>query len=524
MRDRKMNIFARDVPLTELMSSIAHVMKFKWKRAGKEGGYTYRLFMDRKTLLDAENQRLREEERLRQIKNEGRQKALDAYSNPNDLSPQDLGKLKSDNPFLYVFEQSGLTKSLGAFFGEVPAAADALASGEELSLSAGSLSEEGQQGLLQAMQSLFGFTSKISGGAVPFPKDLASKIGQVTVMINYNPENIGDMPGGETLLGVMDMFCDDGQNVELPLFDPDSNAAKLLGKLLVSSQDQGKDNQDTGGDMETMFAQAMMSDIKNTDTGEPVAQHKDDPALEAKINIKLQSRNIDDAEAALAEASKMTVVSDSFGRTYGPNLTQDEAQIKVVLDKIADGFRYNWDKPASVIELRDRDWFRKRGKQIPEAWLEAWRQTLKKTGTLDIGDLSQIAVLTQEQYNANISRDEILDKVGIEDLVFTARDVLRLYALLSDGERDALFSEDGLDLRSVEPNAWPLAQNLINRRNASFLQDPNAQIILAASRQPKDKQYQYTITATCAGSDKPIEWKFTTPKYVEPLKKEEPAN
>ena len=73
VRDRKMNIFARDVPLTELMSSIAHVMKFKWKRAGKEGGYTYRLFMDRKTLLDAENQRLREEERLRQIKNEGRQ-------------------------------------------------------------------------------------------------------------------------------------------------------------------------------------------------------------------------------------------------------------------------------------------------------------------------------------------------------------------------------------------------------------------------------------------------------------------
>ena len=35
VRDRKMNIFAEDVPLAHIMNSIARVMKFKWSKSGE---------------------------------------------------------------------------------------------------------------------------------------------------------------------------------------------------------------------------------------------------------------------------------------------------------------------------------------------------------------------------------------------------------------------------------------------------------------------------------------------------------
>jgi hypothetical protein len=54
VRDRKMTISVRDVPLSQLMNSMSRVMKFKWERSGAEGEWAYRLYMDRRTLLDAE--------------------------------------------------------------------------------------------------------------------------------------------------------------------------------------------------------------------------------------------------------------------------------------------------------------------------------------------------------------------------------------------------------------------------------------------------------------------------------------
>lgn len=53
VRDRKMNIFAKDITIADLMSSIARVMKFKWSVNKDEAPWTYRLYMDRTTLVAA---------------------------------------------------------------------------------------------------------------------------------------------------------------------------------------------------------------------------------------------------------------------------------------------------------------------------------------------------------------------------------------------------------------------------------------------------------------------------------------
>jgi hypothetical protein len=54
VRDRKMNIFAKDIPLSNLMNSIARVMKFRWSVNHEVDPCTYRLYMDRRTLAGAD--------------------------------------------------------------------------------------------------------------------------------------------------------------------------------------------------------------------------------------------------------------------------------------------------------------------------------------------------------------------------------------------------------------------------------------------------------------------------------------
>ena len=99
VRDRKMNVFVKDVPLGDLMKSIARVMKFLWASGGKGDKRTYRLFMDRKTLLDAESLRMSDQERRDKEMADKRAKTLKDLANTDQLSPADLAKLKKDRPF-----------------------------------------------------------------------------------------------------------------------------------------------------------------------------------------------------------------------------------------------------------------------------------------------------------------------------------------------------------------------------------------------------------------------------------------
>ena len=62
VRDRKMNIFAKDLPLSSLMNSIARVMKFRWSKSVKVDPPAYRMYMNRKELAAAQSAKNRVDE------------------------------------------------------------------------------------------------------------------------------------------------------------------------------------------------------------------------------------------------------------------------------------------------------------------------------------------------------------------------------------------------------------------------------------------------------------------------------
>ena len=185
-------------------------------------------------------------------------------------------------------------------------------------------------------------------------------------------------------------------------------------------------------------------------------------------------------------------MSDSFGKAECSGVGKDEVEIKTLLDGIDRLCHYNWDKHGRIIEFRDRSWFAKRSAQIPEAWIEPWRREFVKTGTLDIGNLAQIAALTLEQVNINIAGDEILccsnqQEQSVLSTIGRNQDILRTYAAMSTDERAAVFSDGGLDLAGIEPNHRAEIAKPISR--GPFNGDPSAQIVVVGERAAQGKQF-----------------------------------
>lgn len=514
VRDRKMNVFVKDVPLAEVMNSISHVMKFKWERQGEPGKWTYRLYMDRKTLLDAEAQRVRAEEKAAAELAKKRANALAQYGQLAGLTDAEKAKLKKDNPLMYIFAQSGLGDSLSSFCREVPAAADAIATGQRLELTGGTLSPSARASLMRAMRAELSLENRFNSqmaNSRTIPDDLDPATVRIT--INGDAERARDTPEAAVLLGEVTFNYNTGM-LGAPIIDPEGVFSKLIGKMIVQAEDEGRTLDEVFKDHMNEFTAAMAKALATEIGGEPVNDHPADPALDAKVIMELGRQGLLDVEQELAENSKLSVVSDSFGIEDSPimPIPGGELKIKEALDKIGDAYIYNWDKRGGIIELRDRNWFKKRAAQVPDAWLEAWKQELTKTGTLDIGALAQMAQLTQDQINANIAHDPLLARCG--SVIQIERELLRFYAALSSDQRAAMFSEPGLDLALLSADQLTQAGKVIDAKRGT---NPSAitPSAITCSRVSAGKGFVYSFSIITEGKSV-AEWSLTAPEYIPP--------
>lgn len=535
VRDRKMTIFVKDLPLGALMNSMARVMKFKWERGGKDGAWTYRLFMDRRTLLDAEAQRVREEQRVEDEQAKRRSEGLGQYAKLGNLTPEDMAKLKTENPFLYMIskagtEGTGMTNSMGSFFGETPMAAEAISKGQRLDIPSSTLSPNAQAGLARGLKSMMELMSKFSPGnnRRPLPDDFESNMSRMNVSINKSLEMTKGMPSAGFMLGDITVSYD-GHDMAIPFIDPNSGLAKIIGKAMIESDEGGLPMDEVMKNHQTEFISTMAADIKAAVGGEPITEHPDNPALNMKVTLKPKGNKLQEIAEALADAAKFGVVSDNFNNAFpASKIPSTEVVLKDLLDKIGDTYIYNWDTHGTIIELRDRNWFKKRAAQIPEEWLEAWRQELIKTGTIDIDSLAEIAALTQEQLMSNVFTDDVLRSSGLSGTIFSNREQLRLWGSLSQVQRTALMSRDGLNAEMLSPDQSAQVMKLIQSKIGVDAVNSAKSIVLMCERKLNDdpqnnKSIQYTLTPVIDGLSLETPFHLNTPRYFPPPPKPEPA-
>ena len=542
VRDRKMSIFVKDVPLSQLMNSMSHVMKFKWERAGNPGAWTYRLYMDRRSLLDAEAQRVREEEKEEAERAKKRAEGLAQYAKlGTKLSDSEMSKLSQDSPFMFALAQatrdsdggSDMGRSMGTFFQEAPMAWNAIANGQRLDMQGSDLSGVAQAGLVKSIRQMLSIEKKFGGrsGNSGLPlDDMATHMDRVNIKFNQTLEMAKGMPASGMLLGDMTVEYD-GRSTTVPFIDPNSAMAKFIGKVMIEADQQGRTMDEVMKDHMSELTNAVVNEMKTETTGEPINEHPtDDPDLQAKVTLKPDSAKLADVEKALAETAKLGVVSDSFGDIYGGysprgQVPSTEPVIKDVLDKIGDVYVYNWDKQSGIIELRDRNWFKKRAVQIPEEWLEKWRKELTDTGTLGIDSLAQIALLTQEQLMSNVATDDVLRSGSLLGIVFGNRDILRFYGGLASDQRSMLMSKSGMDLAMLSQDQFDDLSKIIKTKLGSKFFENVRSVAITCERKAADdkkladKSISYKISLIADGKKIDENWTLTTPQYVAPKPK-----
>ena len=502
VRDRKMNIFVKEIPLSSLMDSIARVMKFKWSKSEKDSVITYRLIEDKKALLDAQSKRQAKIEQARQRCIEGRQRMLEDLEAASKMSGDELEALKEKSPYVYR-EAKGWAKCLPQVFAEVPSAKDAWSRGDGFAVDFDSLS----LGVKQTLSFAFRAESTSEG----------------IIEISGFDDDIRDtfLPIGRYMVAVADNNAEGKkriQSLSCSISDPGNNSANISARFF---------NNGSHGATEWVQYQKELNKIyesERIDMGESLAKHPEDPALCSKIKIKVEGDKSADVFAALAESSDFAVVSDSFEVRLWNITFPLETEVRAVLDKLEE-CRYNWEKHGSTLELHSMDWFRKRDTLMPEAKLEAWRKSFKKHGTLDIDELAQIAMLRPEQILANMFGDDVM--ANAFGAVACSRDLLRLYAGLDAQQKAMVFTAEGLN----EKQGLNL-DYIINCNNGPILGfgRENRWVLRAAAKEEprlvgicekQEKQTQYTFNIVTSSGEKIVEWKIKCPMYNSPKEKPE---
>lgn len=500
IRDRKMTISAKDVPLSSLMQSIARVMKFKWTRREKDNTYYYRLYMDRKAVIEAERERMLAEQKLMAWRAQQREKMVPDVKKFAAMSDDDLQKMKDQNPYLYALTKQGWTGWLDSLFENVPESEQAWISGQQFALNAAQLPESAQDGLRQMIQS----ANEFSSTNIALPEDIS----QVSVMIV--PSGINDFHHMFIGMGCSITWPDNNEwgysSVGTNIMNPEDENVKNHGRDLTSILEHTEPNASS--------SHPVSNELKDEDDlGEPAIVHEEDPELLTKVKIKLNGNLLSDLQLSLSEAAEFSVVSDYFPSRYQQvSISDGEYKIKDILSQF-DSRRYNWEKHSSTFEFRDRDWFWKRSLQIPEAWIEPWRQAALDTGMLDINSLAEIAELSGPQVIANIENDEVLG--GNWDLTTAVgenRYLLRWYHHLDVSQKSQLFSKSGINLQAGTDDQLEYVRSML-WLNPSILTDEQVAVPMHATRTKQGDQYQYSFTMTPVDGSKPIEWKFKTPKF-----------
>ena len=101
VRDRKVNVFAKETPLYEVMNAISRVTGFKWSIEEEENKPLYRIVWDPKSRQEVEALRESIQQTDDLAASDIRNQSLDSIMNLNNMSSEDLAKLKTSNPYLF---------------------------------------------------------------------------------------------------------------------------------------------------------------------------------------------------------------------------------------------------------------------------------------------------------------------------------------------------------------------------------------------------------------------------------------
>lgn len=544
VRDRRMFIFAKDIPLKDLMRSIARVMKFKWSRNTEKSPWSYRLIMDRKTLLGAEAQRYREEQKLTESISKARSKLISDFEASANMSEKDLAALKEKDPYTYSLIRSGVGPAFADLLRNDPKLAEAYSSGSAVTLHGSDLQPAAKEVFMRLalnankLQTLASMLPKV------LPDDISNDTDNLILELNRavsqftSNDPIAYIAMGEISISYIKQVEDNNTiccQTNLPLINPDSKCARYYAEAAIKILDDNQPSEKVRIDYDDPEAvQSVKEDAASKDWGEAPVEHAADPELEREIKLEFVPKTpgkstfirkaYEDYLSTLTRASGFAVVSDAyFNSQDSPSgLIKENDKIAEILNGISRDYVCNWWKQDQVLEFRDRSWFKKRAAQLPDEWLDRWSKIIKDTGILEIDDLAQICCLTKEQFQYNFYCDYQIGNVYSDS---KPNKMLRFYSSLNKFQKSLLFSEQGLEIAALSPEQASKLMQVDPKLNSLDVvsvfgkrEDKGYSNNSYNKSRQRDVYYRFDIFL----KDKSVEpiAEFTLPAYQYPVKKE----
>lgn len=533
VRDRRMNIFAADVSLRDLMRSISRVMKFKWSVGSDKELKTYRLVMDRRYLLEVQKLLKDQEEVFRQQMAERREDVISRYVDADKLSQEDIAQIRESDPQLYYDVIIGMAAPLARFLREIPQFKTTLLNGGRSVLLASDLPQSARESLKDLIKAYHtSQQTRVKIGEYPSaeaaPSDIDSLIDHLKIDVQTY-DKVEDNPELSLYLAsIIVITNEDGKNrmsdynycMGLVIPDNDAEIQRQDASVKIKAIEENQS-------MWNFVSQQTLQDWQNSWTklrrsfpGEPAPERADDPSLDARVKVITDKKQLADIEQVLSESTKYSVVADSFYlKDTVESIPKEEMALRNVLDWIEEHYQYNWDKHGAAIELRDKQWFRKRSLQLPDEWLDRWRKELVDTHTITIEGISQLANISPEQLLANIHNDEILKIIDVS-FIAKNRDILKAYAVLTPSERSQAFAKEGLSLRDLNQEQkmsvlYPMSEWF--KKGRSTFTGEGKTLFIKSTKKGNVIEYAFSAVADDPSLET-LDWQFTTPEYNKSVK------
>lgn len=502
VRSRKMNIFVKDVPLCELMDSIARVMKFRWSRSDDEH-MIYRLKVNIKAAKQADEMMSQAEKTQEQLWQKRRQQWTDAIDKYGDISTSEQILLRKTDPQIYEQVMLGSLQAIHALFEEVPETKERFLTGRSFRIRASDVSPETKSLFYNAGNEFWKHLQRIGyvGEKTQNPTGYGPKAVQpyddfdiVYMRMDagmFTPNLHWGGAGSDT--GYWHLYKNTPTDVNM---DFEINGLRYLGsevnKLISLDNIRINEGRDTSevdySEEKTKWEAAYEARFEENNKqeeslypNEPLIEHESSPFLEQVFKLEIEqpkpdanpmlalAEKVASFQKALFDASGISVVSDCWMSIPSENLSVNDSKTKLgdLLNSFCTAMDYNWDKPESIIEFRYRKWAKMRLTQIPEEWVETWSNNTKANGYLSLNDIAQISNLDFYQAEESIKQDPVIGMMGTYSKMLRKLDDnlawLRLYASLNQQMRNVLAGDRGLFGQMLTSEQWKTAQPMFDR-------------------------------------------------------------
>lgn len=544
VRSRKMNIFVKDVKMADLMNSIAHSMKFKWSCNNDLNPPTYRLVVDSKATIAADAQKAQAEKQKEDLWYKRRKDWLDIIMRDGPMSSSQVDARSAD-PIFYRYARTGALRALCALFNEVPEAKNRFAAGQSFRISAQNLSENTRDLLFSAGDEFWKFLQHGRGPVVGFGESLLPDdefdIAYVRLDVGSFTPNLRWSVFSQCSTGYFHIAKGERDCEIVDLKSRDAEWTRALCErenMIIDTDDRASADRILDARVPKLIADRDKEE-ESLYPSEPLNEHPDFAELENTIKLKIDipkteqnpemviNSYIAAFQKALADATGLGVVSDSWVNISGDKLPDQEATLSKLLDKFSTQFNYNWDKPSTILEFRHRKWWKNRLNQISDDWVAAWSENTHKNGVLSLDDLAQISNLTYDQAEESLKADKVLGTAGIYKQILNILDTngnlhwLHLYSTLKPDLRAPLMNR-WISGAMLSSDQWNLAQAMFDRIGSL-----RSDALFSLRIVPNDSKLIYEFrefeVAAQRNDDTAKEdrkWVVTLPSYVPPPSKE----